>query len=250
MKPETAAALARGWSRLYTLALGRERRERRRAEIESDLWESLADADASRQIFARFVRGAFDDIAWSAGQLDRASRNSLWWTVGSLIALSSVVLWLTWTPDGRVMRESPWGWPLALILHNLGLVAFIGLRTAIDLRLTSRVFGSVRVSRLVRQLTPATTGAAVVVIGSGLALFMADAASLLGNRMIQLKLGLLAMALLNAWWLHAIVLRHVDPWDTAEVAPPAARIAGWLSMSLWAALIVASMVAPFWPGWR
>jgi hypothetical protein len=245
MRPETAAGLTRAWSRIYTMGLSRAERIRRRAELESDLWESLADPQASQQILSRLMRGAIDDIAWSAGQMNRAARGSLLWTVGSLLVFSTVALWLAYAPDGRLMRESMWGWPLALVLHNLGFVALIALRIAVDLRLTSGIFGAVPVSELVRKLMPATVLAALIVIASGLALFTPDPGRTLANEMGQVKLVLLVVALLNAWFLHAVTFRTIEQWDTAEVVPVAARVSGIASMTLWASIIVTSMLAPF-----
>ena len=64
-----------GWLNLYTIGLDPEQRERRRAEIESDVWEQL---NADRQVPAatvltRFVRGIPDDVRWRA-DLTRADR--------------------------------------------------------------------------------------------------------------------------------------------------------------------------------
>lgn len=53
--PATAARLTRWWARLYTVGLPREQRDRRLAELESDLWESLADRAGAREIVERTV---------------------------------------------------------------------------------------------------------------------------------------------------------------------------------------------------
>jgi hypothetical protein len=245
MKPETAAGLTRWWTRIYTMSLPRPQRDRRREELDSDLRESLADTDASRQILSRLVFGAFDDVIWSATQMERTARESFWWSVGSALTVSSVVIWLAYTPDGLVMRTWSWLWPLTTILHVLGLATFIGLRTAVDLRLTGRVFENVPVADLVGKLTPATVVAALVTILTGLALYMADAARFSANTMFQFKIGLLAAAMLNMWYLHAVTFRTVARWGTAGVPPAAARISAYLSLTLWAAMIVFSLLMPY-----
>ena len=56
MSPQAAAGVARWWTRCYTAGLPLDLREARRAEVESDLWESLADGSTTRHILAR--RGA------------------------------------------------------------------------------------------------------------------------------------------------------------------------------------------------
>jgi hypothetical protein len=68
----TAIRLTRAWTRLYTSALDSALRDERRAEIESDLWESHEDARRSGRsadsvalhIVGRVVRGVPQDVLW------------------------------------------------------------------------------------------------------------------------------------------------------------------------------------------
>jgi len=70
-----AMAMTRWWTRVYTFGLPAELRETRRAEIESDLWESLHDPDAARsQILPRLAGGVMDDVCWRANYLADQSR--------------------------------------------------------------------------------------------------------------------------------------------------------------------------------
>src|SRR5262249_60178067 len=63
-------AVARRWTRLYTRRLPAAVRDRRHAEIESDLWESQrevtrhASAAGALHILVRFVLGIPDDLGW------------------------------------------------------------------------------------------------------------------------------------------------------------------------------------------
>ena len=67
-----AFALVRGWVRIYTLGMTSERRERRRTEIESDLWENREDrmatgaapATVSLELLGRCLRGVPADLLW------------------------------------------------------------------------------------------------------------------------------------------------------------------------------------------
>ena len=68
-----ACRAARRWVRLYTARLSPDVRDRRRGEIESDLWEHVADAHANqrtpfmvqRQVLARMFTGIPADLVWS-----------------------------------------------------------------------------------------------------------------------------------------------------------------------------------------
>jgi len=63
-----AIAIVRAWTRIYTYGLPAGDRERRRAEIESDLWESAHDGTEQRlttpHIIRRLLLGIVDDLRW------------------------------------------------------------------------------------------------------------------------------------------------------------------------------------------
>ncbi|MFH8252197.1 hypothetical protein ACH3VR_17660 [Microbacterium sp. B2969] len=114
---EAAAAIARGWVRWYCGLVGTEAAERRRAEIESDLWEQRADARGSGRrspivagsIAWRVVGGMPDDLLWVRTQRlamrgQRADRkasamNTLghtlarWWWVAGAAMFAAIYLY-------------------------------------------------------------------------------------------------------------------------------------------------------------
>jgi hypothetical protein len=69
---DTANAIVRTWTSLYTARLPDTTRDDRRAEIESDLWELAHDVDdpdalaPAVLVLARLVRGVPDDLQWRA----------------------------------------------------------------------------------------------------------------------------------------------------------------------------------------
>ena len=68
-----ACRLTRRWVRLYTGMVAGAARDRRRAEIDSDLWEQLAEARANEQsrtnaqiaVVARMLAGVPADLSWA-----------------------------------------------------------------------------------------------------------------------------------------------------------------------------------------
>lgn len=244
MKPHTAVRLVRWWTSLYTVVLPPDARAARREEVESDLWESLADPDAAHDILPRLLLGAVDDIAWSAEHMDTTGRSSAWSGLGVLLTISVSWLWLANSPMSLTMRETIWAFPLALTCHLLGLVLLFALSGAVDLRLTGLAFADANVSGLIRRLRPWTIVSAVVTAASGVALYMADPAAAAANPLFRIKLGLLALAVVNAGFVQSLALRHVDAWQDAR--PPAlARASGFVSLALWTMVIVAGRLMSF-----
>ena len=86
-----AMAIVRGWTRLYTWRLPAEARDARRAELESDLWESHLN-DRAWQVIGRLVLGMPDDLRWrfaSAGPHHPARRTiALGVATGLLLAIA------------------------------------------------------------------------------------------------------------------------------------------------------------------
>ena len=62
-----AAALVRGWTRVYTCTVDPAVRQRRRAEIDADLWSAAQDDTRERSAITLLLRaggGLLDDVAW------------------------------------------------------------------------------------------------------------------------------------------------------------------------------------------
>ncbi len=105
----SAIALVKGWTRLYTIGMDPVSRDRRRAEVESDLWEFHEDARRHRaspegiaiHMFIRLVAGIPCDLLWRfEDERDRAtiSRRSTWMTAGAIGAAFGVAaLWAFFT---------------------------------------------------------------------------------------------------------------------------------------------------------
>jgi hypothetical protein len=244
-RSNAAARVTRWWTRCYTAGLPGDVRDARRAEIESDLWDSLADGNSTRHILARLALGIPDDLTWSLTLMDTNTRAVAGWSLGSLSLFVLASLWLSLAPQSVVMRESMWAFPMALSVHLLGLVLLVGMRLAIDLRLTGWAFGGVPASQLVNRAAPWSVVGAIVTVASGMALYAADAARVGANPAFQLKVIALALVLANVWFFHVVLSRDMRDWDTAAAPPRAVRASAWLSLALWASILVAGKLVQF-----
>ena len=161
--------------------------------------------------------------------------------------MSAFTEWLASTSGSIALHESLYAYPLVESIHVLTLCVFVGLAATLDLRLMGVALKRVPVSEVVRRLLPWMFGGFIVMIATGALLFYAIPIRSWHNVFFRFKLMLLLLAGLNAWVFHARVWRNVTRWDLDPVTPRAARVAGALSLILWAAIIVSGrMIAYNW----
>ena len=145
--------------------------------------------------------------------------------------------WLGDTPWSVGLRESIWIYPIVETAHVLGLALFAGLAVMLDLRLIGLAFRGVQVTQFFARVAPwMWTGFTLMVI-SGALLFSSDPVRLQGNVLFAVKLLLIVIAGLNAAVFHVTTYRSVAAWDIVAAPPPRARLAGLLSLTLWAGII-------------
>ena len=134
------------------------------------------------------------------------------------------------------MRQELWLYPSIEILHILGFVTLVGSIAMLDLRLLG-LSREIPVRRLARHVLPWTLGALLVIVPTGLLMFMAHAADFVGNRAFILKLILISVAGCNAAAFHMGAYRTVAQWDTGVAAPPAAMLHAAASLLIWIGVI-------------
>ncbi len=78
----------------------------------------------------------------------------------------------------------------------------------------------------------------VITSASGLLLFYGQPTRYYGKALFWLKLVLMALAGVNAMYFHLTTYRSVARWDTERVLPSGAKVAGVLSLILWAGVVV------------
>jgi hypothetical protein len=82
---------------------------------------------------------------------------------------------------------------------------------------------------------------------SGVLLFYAIPVRTYQNIFFRLKVLMLILAGLNAWVFHSTVYRRVAKWDVDPVTPKRAKLAGAVSLFLWAGIVTAGrMIAYNW----
>src|SRR5262249_21748680 len=106
-----------------------------------------------------------------------------------------------------------------------------------DLRLLGVASRNRPVTRLIREVLPVTWSAFAVAALTGGTLFTSNAVEYAKNFPFQMKMVLMALAGLNMLAFHFVTYRSVATWDEAARPPPAARLAGACSITLWLGIV-------------
>ena len=139
-------------------------------------------------------------------------------------------------PLAVAMRHDLWLYPMVEIVHIFGFVVLVGSIVVLDLRLLG-FSRSISARALSRHILPWTFGALVLIVPTGLLMFMAHASDLVDNRAFQVKLGLITLAGLNAALFHTGAFRSFAQWDQNVSMPAAVKAHAGASLMIWAGVI-------------
>jgi hypothetical protein len=147
--------------------------------------------------------------------------------------------WLEHTSMGIWVRDSHWGFPVIETFHLFGIVSLVGSTSVLDLRFWGVLFKEEPVSTLVGRLVPwAWLGFSVQVV-TGFLLFSSEATRCYGDTAFLIKMGLIALAGVNALVFHTTAYKRVALWDKNRESPIAAKLAGLFSILLWFGIVAA-----------
>lgn len=153
--------------------------------------------------------------------------------------------WVEATSMGTMVRESLYGFPVIVGLHILGIALSVGTLLWFDLRLVGVVLPNVPVRQVYRRLIPwSATGFAMMFTTGGM-LFTGYAVAAVGNTFFRAKVAAMLLAGANALYYHLAVEPSAASWEADAVPPAAVRRAGYLSMALWAIVILCGRVMSY-----
>jgi hypothetical protein len=145
--------------------------------------------------------------------------------------------WLELLPLSARIGES-WWFPLLESIHVLTAMFVVGSILWVDLRLLGAAGNRYPLSRFTEGLLSWTWGSFVVALLTGFGMFMTRASWYVMNRAFQIKLLLLALAALNMTLFHLWGRRDIAHWDAVRPSA-AARVAGAMSLLIWAGITLA-----------
>jgi hypothetical protein len=141
---------------------------------------------------------------------------------------------------GQAMRQWEWLYPAVEIVHIVGIGLLFGSIAILDLRLLG-FSKSIAVKRLTSHILPWAAAAFLLIVPSGLMMFIAHASDLIASPVFVLKICLIMGAGLNAGLFYTIVFPSVGAWDSEEMRklgpPPSARVSAAVSLAIWISVI-------------
>lgn len=152
------------------------------------------------------------------------------------------------------LMYSAWGWPIAEIVHFIGLCLLIGTVGMFDLRMMGLVKGLSLTA--LHKLVPFGVFGFVLSAGSGFLFVVTSPDQYLYNPAWQVKMALLALAGLNMALFYLTTSRRLALFGSDEVPPAAARMFAAISLLSWIGVISAGRVITafrppswFWCAW-
>jgi hypothetical protein len=142
-------------------------------------------------------------------------------------------------PWAQAVSESTWLFPTIETLHVLALTLVVGSIMVVDLRLLNLASRNRSVRELTSEMLPWTWVAFVCAVITGGTLFSSAATRYWGIVPFRAKMVMLMLAGLNMAVFHLGAYRGVAAWDRAPaVPPPAAKLAGGLSLLIWVSVVM------------
>jgi hypothetical protein len=142
--------------------------------------------------------------------------------------------WLEQTRLSVAIRESAWGFPIIESVHVLGLCLF-GFAILMDLRVLGVALTRVPAAEIAAGLTAWMRAGIVVVVVSGILIFLNTPVEYYNNTIFRIKVIMLLLIAVNAWVLRA---RRSQQGRNAVLARA-------VSLVLWAGIIVAGRMITY-----
>ena len=136
--------------------------------------------------------------------------------------------WCESTLIGQAVSESVWAFPILEAVHLLGLCLLGGALLVVDLRMLGLGLTSHPVSRLARHARPWLVAALVVMVATGIPLFLSEAIKAYYNTSFWVKMSTLPVALSFTFGVRERVARNegLEPGRRCKVV-------GAVSLALW-----------------
>ena len=144
---------------------------------------------------------------------------------------------------GAAMRGSSFLYPLANVLHIIGLAAFAGAIAVMDARLLG-AFQALPLAPFVNRWRRAAMLGFAIPVVSGFLLFSAEASAIVENPVFRVKVLLILVGLANVAVFEFVTKPGLADWREGR-PPPSARISGAVSLAAWLSVAAAGRLIAY-----
>lgn len=137
--------------------------------------------------------------------------------------------WCETTALGSAIRRSLWLFPVIESVHLIGLAVLGGALLVLDLRLLGLGLRRQPVAQLARDAQPWLVGSILVMLGSGISLFLSESVKCYYSQPFWIKMTALPPAILFTF----TVRRSVAMADEAAAKPLVCKLVALVSLALW-----------------
>ena len=162
-----------------------------------------------------------------------------------LMALRSLFETINTMESSIALRESQYVFPWLVVSHVLSMCLFAGTILMMDLRLLGVGNMQTPFSQVQRRLFPWQLAGMVLSSITGLTLVFGNPMNYFANIIFWTKMFAMGIAGLNALAFHFITEYSLIDWDAGVTPPFAAKLAGGLSVVLWAIVVLAGRLIPY-----
>jgi uncharacterized membrane protein len=161
--------------------------------------------------------------------------------------LEEFIDWLGATPASLVIQKVFWIIPTVQTVHILAISVVLASMAMFDLRLLGLAGKRNSIASLSRRFMPWLWGALMVLAASGCILIVGEPKRALGNVFFELKMCMLATAIVVTLGFQAVLKRDLAS-GSADLVPAhfaVAKITGLLSLALWVGIAVAGRLIAY-----
>ena len=130
---------------------------------------------------------------------------------------------------GQTIKTSPWAFPVIESVHLLALAVIGGAVLVVDLRMLGLGLRRQRIVEVARDAQPVLVGSLVVMIVTGVGLFVSEAVKCYYSTPFKVKMVCLVLAAIFTF----TVKRQVTLADEARVRPLWFKLVALVSLTLW-----------------
>src|SRR5687768_13647137 len=163
--------------------------------------------------------------------------------------LRDLAMWVSEVEYSIALRESQYVMPWVFVLHVVSLAMFAGTILMMDLRLLGVGHMQTPFSQVQRRLFPWQMAGMMFAAITGFALVFGNPMNYVTNIIFWVKMLAIVLAGLNALAFHFITEYSLVDWDTGARPPFGAKLAGAISIVLWANVIVSGRLIPYARTW-